>query len=314
MNSEELELSARLMDAITEFDQERPRSKQTSNFVVGLSELGFCSERTRRMLAGVVPEPTYHLSAFVGTAIGDYVEQAWCAKYPDAIRQAEVSTKLQGDGGRTYTLPGHPDLLVPSEGLVLDVKTTNGLEFPRRTGPSQQQQFQRHGYAYGAWQAGLFPDHELDDLRVANCWLDRSASEREVHVQLEPFSMAVVEDAARWLDEVVYSYLNGGGAMKEPPRALCEAACGHFRTCRMLDTDVEGLIDDPEQLVAVDMYKEGTDLLKQGRQLQERAKSALRGVEGSTGEWIVRWVHINESLVPETRRRGYDKIQLSRLK
>jgi len=315
LNAEEQELSDRFRQAIIDADRARPRTKQTENFVVGMSELGFCSERTRRMLAGIAPEPTYSLDAFIGTALGDHVEQAFVLANTNVVRQAEVVTKLHGDGGRTYTLPGHPDLILPDDGLVIDCKTTHGLEGARRAGPSRQQQYQRHGYTLGAWDGGFFPDYQkVEDLRVANIWFDRSGDETEPHVQIEPYDPGILSEAARWLDEVVYTYLNGGEGAKEPPRNVCEAICGHYRTCRMLDTNVEGLIDDKEQLLAIEMYREGLGLEKEGRGLKDQAKSVLRGVEGSTGEWIVRWVHVNESIVPESKRRAHDKITFSKMK
>lgn len=314
MNPEEHELSERFRSAIALFDRDSPRAQQSENFVVGMSELGFCSERTKRMLEGVTPDLVYSLDAFIGTAIGDHVEQAFCAIHPDAIRQAEVETKLLGDGGRVYTLPGHPDLLIPSEGLIIDGKTSHGLDLARRNGPSRQQQYQRHGYALGAWDGGFFPDFDLSALRVANVWFDRSGDDTEPHVHIEGFDQSILTEAAQWLDEVVYVYLNGGDAVKEPPRNVCEATCGHYRTCRMFDTDAEGLIMDPEQLSAIEMYQEGLSLERAGRTLKDQAKSVLYGVAGSTGEWIVRWVHVNESIIPESKRRAHDKISFTKVK
>src|SRR5262245_2273744 len=306
------ELATTVYDAIKQFDREKPRSKQTENFVVGISELGFCSERTRRMLAGITPEPTDNIAAFIGTAIGDYIEQAVCHRFPDAQRQVEISTQLHGDQG-TYTLMGPPDLLFPGWG-ILDVKTTHGLEIVRRTGPNQQQQFQRHCYALGAWNAGLFPGLELDELQVANVWFDRAGDDKSCHVQIEPFSAEQVERAAYWLDEVVYAYVRGGEAQKEPPRTLCENYCGHFKDCRAGDTDAEGLITYPVYLSAVEMYREATELEREGRQLKAQAKAHLRGVQGSTGAFAVRWVHVNETVIPEQHRDGYDRLSISRLR
>jgi hypothetical protein len=313
VNIEEQELSDAIWAAIVEFDRDRPRAKQTENFVVGLSELGFCSERTRRMLAGIIPEPTDSLAALIGTAVGDYVEQAVQAMWPHAIRHAEVTAMLVSHQ-RVYNLTGHPDLIIPGEALVIDVKTTRGLETVRRSGPSTQQQYQRHGYALGAWEAGLLGEVPLDEVMVANVWLDRAADDAGCHVQMEPYSPAVLAEAADWLDEVVYAYLNEGVARKEPPRNMCEMVCGHFNTCRALDTDVEGLIADGPTLSAIEMYQEGLALERDGARLKDQAKPHLKGVSGSTGEYLLRWIHVNESLIPERVQKGYDRISFSRLK
>lgn len=313
MTPEEQELSDAVWAAIVEFDRDRPRAKQTENFVVGMSELGFCSERTRRMLAGIVPEPADSLAALIGTAVGDYVEQAVHVMWPTAIRHAEVITKLKSHE-RVYNLMGHPDLIVPDEALVIDVKTTRGLETVRRSGPSPQQQYQRHGYALGAWEAGLLGEGPLDEVMVANVWLDRAADDVGCHVQMEPYSPVVLAEAGEWLDEVVYAYLNDGVARKEPPRNMCEMVCGHFNTCRALDTDVEGLITDKATLSAVEMYQEGLSMERDGRRLKDQAKPRLQGVSGSTGEWLLRWVQVNESLVAEHTQKAYQRISFSRLK
>lgn len=305
------QLAEQIYTAVIEADRERPRSKQTENFVVGISELGFCSERTRRMLAGITPDPTDSLEAFIGTAMGEHIEAAVQAKFPGVIRQAEVTVQLLGDQG-TYNLTGHPDLLFPWG--VLDVKTTRGLEVVRRTGPSTQQQYQRHGYALGAWEAGLFGGLPLDEVQVANVWFDRAGDEKGCYVQIEPFSTEVIANAAAWLDEVVYNYLRGGDAPKEPPRAMCEVICGHFLDCRAGDTDVEGLITEPRYLAAVEMYREGLALEKDGRMLKEQGRANLLGVNGSTGAFAVRWVQVNESIVPESKRRAHQKLSISKLK
>lgn len=310
MTTAEAELADEIYSAVMEWDRERPRTQQSTNFVVGMSELGFCSERTRRMLAGITPDLTDSLPAFFGTAIGDYVEQALQQQWPEAERQIQVSTTLHGDLG-SFTLTGHPDLLLPWG--VLDVKTSRGLEIAQRVGPSIQQQYQRHGYALGAWEAGHFGDLPLDEVRVANVWFDRAADDRECYVQMEPFSTEIMAQAAQWLDEVIYSYVHETDALKEPPRQMCEQVCGHFRTCRALDTDVEGLITDNETLAAVEMYREGLALEGEGKRLKDQAKPHLAGVNGSTGDWLIRWTYVNESLVPEYVRKGYSRINFSRL-
>ena len=302
-----------IYNAVMTFDEERPRSKQSANFVVGMSELGFCSERTRRMLAGITPGPTDKLAAFFGTALGDYIEQAIVHKWPNVIRQADVAAVLHGDL-RTYTVTGHPDLIFPDLGLMLDVKTDRGLADVERHGPSRQQQFQRHGYGLGAWEGGFFPEFALDEIRVGNVWFDRAADEKRCYVQTEKYNPEVVEEAAMWLDDVVYAYLQDEQARKEPPRQMCQVICGHFATCRALDTDVEGLIDDPETVHALALYQEGLALEREGAKLKDQAKPRLKGATGSTGEFTIRWVHVDETEVPASTRKGYDRLVISKIK
>lgn len=306
------ELAARIYKAIQASSNYSDRTQQSKEFKVGVSDLGFCSERTRRMLDRQVPDDSDVLAAFIGTAIGDHAERALEDYLGEkVIRQSEVTLELQGEE-RLYNIGGHPDVILPESNTLLDGKTTYGLSVVRKNGPSQQQQFQRHCYAKGAWLAGFF-DCELDEVRVGNFWIDRSAKEKAVHVQTEPYSEDVVAQAGMWLDDVIYAYLQGEEARKEPPREMCAAVCGFFGVCRAYDTDVEGLIEDREVLGAIDLYREGQDLERRGKALKKEAAVHLDGVSGSTREVMVRWVHVNESEVPTFVRAAYDKLEVRKI-
>lgn len=297
--------------AVMSASRHSARGEQAAEFKVGISDLGYCSERTRRMLRQEVPQDTDLLPAFIGTALGTGIEYALELAWPDAVLQAEVIVPLIGDQA-TYYVTGHPDLIRPV-GLVVDVKTSRGLALPRRIGPSQQQQFQRHCYAKGAWLGGLFPGVPLEQVQVANIWFDRAADERECYVQMEPYDEDVVIAATQWLDEVVYAYVNQSEARKEPAREVCERTCGFFSSCRMLDTDAEGLLTDETVLAGVDLYREGLDLERRGRFLKDQGKAALHAITGSTGEYAVRWVHVGGSHV-EFDRKPHERLDIKRIK
>lgn len=310
MNEAEQEIADAVYAAMMEQSNYSTRALQAREFRVGVSDLGFCPERVRRMLDQQVPEETDMLPAWIGTALGEHAEQAALKVWPHALLQEEVTLRLEGEQGLTYSITGHPDVILP-EGKVLDVKTDFGLGMVERTGPSEQQQYQRHGYAKGAHEAGLFNDDvALADVQVGNIWIDRTATERRLHVQMEPYDEQVVVDAGMWLDDVVYAYRNGEEARKVPPRDMCAVVCGFFTVCRAFDTDVEGLIRAENHLEAVAMYREGMEKESEGKRLKSQAKEALRGVNGSTGEFMVRWTTVGESLIPETVRRGYEKLEV----
>ena len=311
MTPAEAALAADIYEAMMRNSRHSVRGQQSADFRVGISDLGYCSERTRRMLDHQEPEDTDLLAAFIGTAIGAQVEEALAQAWPDAIIQSEVVVPLHGDGG-TYNVWGHPDVLRPN-GLVLDGKTDRGLNVVRRTGPNQQQQFQRHCYAKGAWLGGFFPGVALEDVMVGNVWVDRAADEKELHVHLEPYDERVVEAATLWLDDVIYAFLHKQDARKEPAREVCEATCGFYGDCRALDTDVTGLLSDEVVLTAVDMYQDGAALEREGKRLKDQAKAHLNGIQGSTGDFTVRWVHVNGSHVSYDRS-GYEKLDVRRIK
>lgn len=313
MNSDEQELSQRFYEAVQHQSNYSERSQQSADFRIGMSDLGWCSELVRRMLAGI-PEPvTDKVDAFIGTALGDHIEQAWVAQNPTALRHTQVEVEFKGDHG-TYTVGGHPDLILPDEGIVVDVKTTRGLAVVEKTGPSLQQQFQRHGYALGAWQAGLLGDIPLEEVRVANVWMDRAGDDEHMHCQMEPYDQDVVDQAGQWIDDVVYAYIHKEPARKEPPRDMCAKVCGHFSDCRAWETDVAGLIEDPETLAAIDAYREAQQMESEARKIKDQARAHLVGMQGSTGTHFLRWTWINESLVPEYQRKGYYKIDIKPIK
>lgn len=301
-------MAAEIYQAIQDASNKSSRSKQSSSFQLGISDIGFCHERMRRSIAEIPAAETDALAAFLGTAIGDHVEKAILEHlWPDAILQSEVTVKLVGDGGRTYEVSGHPDILRPS-GLVCDAKTTFGLEEPRRMGPSRQQRIQRVLYALGAANKGVF-DVPLEEVMVANVWIDRSGVSRECYVDIEPFDWDLVAEASRFVDDVVYAHLNGEQAEKDPPRDMCRKVCGHFEDCRGYELP-SGLIEDPWVIEAAKMYDEGRTMASTGNRLKKEAKAALQYTDGTTGEFAVRWTR-----VPATDTRGgYDKLSVTRLK
>lgn len=313
MNEYETQVAEWAYEAIQEASRFSERSLQSADFRFGVSDLGWCAEKSRRMLDRQVPEDEDLLTAWLGTAIGDAFESAVLKKNPDAIIQSEVEIILQGET-REYTLTGHPDIILPDEGLLLDGKTKFGLTTIEKTGPSLSQQFQRHCYAKAAWEAGMFPRHDLASVQVGNVWIDRSGQEKRVHVQIEPFNEEYIRHAAEWLDGVVYAYVNGEEAEKEPPREMCAVTCGFFRTCRAYDTDVEGLLTDREVLVSIEMIDEAREMEARARKMKAEAQENLKGVSGRTSQHSVRWIHVNESEIKPGIRRAYDKLEVRTIK
>lgn len=313
MNEYEQQVADWCYDAIQESSRYSDRSLQSAEFQFGVSDLGWCAEKSRRMLDRQVPDDEDLLTAFLGTAIGEGFEKAVKQKDPDAIIQSEVEVVLVGET-REYRLTGHPDIILPSEGLLLDGKTKFGLNAIARTGPGPSHQYQRHCYAKGAHAAGMFGDLPLEEVKVGNVYIDRSGQEKRVHVQIEPYSEEMVRHATEWLDGVVYAFVNGEEAEKEPPREMCAVTCGFYRTCRAFDTDVEGLLTDATVLTAVEMMNEARALEKQAKTMKAEAQHSLKGISGSTGTHTVRWVHINESVTQPGVRGAYDRLDIRKIR
>jgi hypothetical protein len=308
MTTDEQQMAEEFYAACQSATNGSARSIQASGHRVGVSDLGHCSERVRRSLNGETEPVTDKTAAFIGTALGDHVEAAFMDMFPNMIRQSEVAITLYGDTG-TYVLIGHPDLIDP-RGRLIDVKTVRGLEKVRRSGPSQQQQFQRHMYAKAAYLAGMFaPEVTLDQVSVSNVWFDRAGDEPEPYVHAEPYDERVVEAATQWLDDVVYAYQHGEEARKEPPIAMCAKTCGFYLECRAGRGGPQGLIEDLDTLTAIQMHQEALALEREARRLKDQAKAALQGVEGSTGAFTVRWTKVNGGHV-EYDRAAYMKLDI----
>lgn len=302
MDEYEQVVALSVRDAVNAWSTSTDRAEQDKAFIVGPSAIGFCSERLRRLLDRQEPTDSVEWNkAALGTWIGDGLEKAWKKANPNLLIQSEFWVELQGDR-YTYSIPAHADVLDPDEGVVWDFKAKDGLMYLRRQeGVEKSYSYQRTLYAYGAHQCGLFPNHRLEDLRVGNIFYDRSGKEPIPHVQCEPFSHDVLREAIWWLDEVVDAFLAGEEAEKEPPRQMCEAACGFFSVCRAYDTDVEGLIQDSKYLGAIEMYVEGAEMSKTGEKMKKQAQIILNGVEGHTPEMTLRWTLINGGTVSYDR-------------
>lgn len=312
----EQEVADRIYAGIQAYTTTDARGAQAGRYEVGISDLGYCSERTKRMLKQEDPGDTDMTAAFIGTALGDHVERAMALVYPEALFQETVHLSLSGDV-RNYTIPGHPDAILPWG--ILDVKTARGLSVAQRTGADQQKQFQRHGYAKAAHDAGYF-NLPLEEVLVGNVWIDRAGDDKRPHVQLQRFDPTVLVDMTHWLDEVVDAFLSDRDAEKEPPREVCAATCGFFGPCRAFDTDVEGLLTDDKVLAAMEQYREALTMASDAARLKDQAKAHLAGYDGfallgEDGErWSLRWTHVNGGPTPPGYRNSYDKIDIRKVK
>lgn len=309
MDDDEQRDAEHVYEALDGFESERPRSVQK---IIGVSELGTCRQKTLlKLLQTDESDHRLKLSAIIGDAVGERAEEAivkhLADTWPGTTRQQRVTVDLPS--GR-FQLTGHVDLVTPGWG-VRDIKTKDGLDLIRRTGSDQQNRFQRHLYALGASQCGLL-DMPVEQAMTGNIYIDRSGGEDHPHVVNEQFDWSVVYDAEAWVEDVVYAAERGEDASRDKPRAWCESWCEYVTTCRGLDTDVTGLIDDPETVSAVELYAEGQAEEASGRKKKDEAKKHLTGISGNTAEFAIRSVHVNETDIPGYTRKAYDKIDIRR--
>lgn len=300
-----------LYAAVQEFDSSRERTAQADDRVLGVSDVGHCREVVRRMILNEPPtdERSDFMPAFIGTAVGDWIEQALMAKHPEVRTQMEVRVTLNLQSGYEITLLGHPDIVGPN--YVVDSKTKNGLAVVRRSGPTSQQRYQPHLYAKGLIDAGEIPE----DSMVALAFWDRSGVEEHPYVWAEPFSRDVVREASEWLDDVVYAVRNNEEAPCDKSRDFCQTYCQYASVCpQHAHSDATGVIEDEEVQQAVITYVTAAAEEREAKRAKEAAKDVLRGVTGNTATHSVRWVSVPSSYQEAYEKSGYDRLYVTKRK
>jgi hypothetical protein len=262
------EWAASFTAALDTYEALRPRTSQKT---LGISSLGHCASLAGFVMAGTEPTdaPTGR-QAMAGTAFHEMVVKARGAWNPKLLLDLEVTATLPS-GAKVI---GHPDEIDPDEPSVTDVKTVSdedALRALRRTGSSRQQQWQRHVYYLAAAQAGLVPPEGT----VRNVWIDRAGQAEWVYVEQEPFSMEVVLDADRWMEDVAYAQRHGELLPQDKPFNWCQRFCEYFSACRAGQAHPDATITDPEFIRAA-------ALVYEGRQEEKEAKAAV-----ATGRMIL---------------------------
>lgn len=103
-------LAEDVASAIKTWTHNTPRTQQSRNHQIGVSDLGFCREFTRLMIIEeeFTDDPPIH-KAFIGTWIGEGIETAIKSVFPD-VRTGMKTTVTLPSG---IILTGHPDLVLP---------------------------------------------------------------------------------------------------------------------------------------------------------------------------------------------------------
>lgn len=290
------------------------RSKQAQEFFLGVSNLGHC--RQYAALATKQTEPSDErdkTAAFLGTVAGEAIEAQIQVDHPEWITQAELEFDLPSGG----TIPGHADIVIPSwaedpennifQG-VWDGKSKAELETIRKYGPTQQQIYQIHAYAAAAIKKGLLDPNK--PIVVADVYFDRSGKDVVPYAVPHIYREDVVHFIDEWVNDVKYAVVNGEDASRDMPREWCWNWCEYATACRGHDTDTTGLIEDPEFLAAVALNREASAMETKAKKMKAAAKIAIAGRSGSTGEFNVRQVYIEPTVVAEQHRAGYTKLDI----
>ena len=297
--------------ALTAYMDNSPRSMQADEGRLGPSDIGFCRQKAALMVKGVdATDAPPKWAAAVGTAVHNYVETAIKSMFPDwllgSIDDLSVTATLPSGA----QISGHPDIVIPESNTVLDIKTVDGFQWVKREGTSQQHKYQRHLYALGCIQAGIFDKSK--PVYVGNIYFDRSGKQPEPLAIVEEMDVMLTDEIDSWVQDVIYAVKHGEDASRDIPAAVCERICSHFTACRGALENHDGgeFITDSELIAAVDMYTEARNMEKTAKQMKDEASSRLAGVNGSTGSWQVRWVEVQPTRVESFEKQGYSRLDI----
>ena len=303
---------AQLIDAaVRAYQDNSSRSMQSAAGIIGPSDIGFCRQKAVLMTRGVAQSDSPpKWSAAVGTAVGDYVEAAIKAMFPNWLVGSIDKVKVTATLPSGAEISGHPDIVIPEDNAVLDIKTVDGFTWVKREGTSLSHKYQRHLYALGLAQAGILDPAK--PILVGNVYFDRSGKQQVSMGLVEDMDHTLTDQIDSWITDVTYAVTHGEDASRDIPAAICERICEYYTACRggLPINDGGERIEDPELLTAIDTYIEGKNLAKQAEQLKDEAKAHLVGVNGTTDKHEVRWVEVQPTQVNSFTKPGYWRLDI----
>lgn len=301
-----------IQTAIKAKSDSTPRTQRSHAGIIGPSDVGFCRQKAVLMTLGTPQSDTKpSWAADVGTAVHWWVEDALATAFPGWLCGDRSVGRVTATLSNGVEITGTPDVVVPEWNAVLDIKTKAGLETAMRYGDTEAYRFQRWIYALALTQAGILDPTK--PVYVGNVYLDRSGTEETPYVTLAEWDDETGASVVAWLDDVLYAVVHQEDASRDVAAPVCEKICEYFTVCRgQLPVAEQEFITDDETRQAIRMYVEGRDLAKKAKQMQEEAKATLSGINGSDGEWQVRWSFQGESEVPGYTRAPSMKIDVRR--
>ena len=228
------------------------------------------SERTRRIFA-------------VGTALEGVVveflrEDGWEVEHNPGSQEAELELRIPVKGG---FLAGHPDCVISRPGgdkILVDIKTMNerAFTFWKRDGTAKdkpQYMDQVHVYGCAAMDAGI-PVSRLGIVAI-------NKNNSDIGMDFFDFDLERMGGIIERTERVF--------AAREPPEPggrmedWCCSYCGYAEICDIAKAKSkpakvgEGVLetDDPDLITALEQLKEGRELSRTGKALEETAKAVL---------------------------------------
>lgn len=305
------------------------RSAQAAEFRLGMSNIGHCQQAAVYMIKQTPATDVRDKSAaFFGTVAGEALENQLQIDHPGWLFQEEGVFAIPSGG----ELGAHIDIVIPAtEGVtpeqflaskaegyegpelfiqgIWDLKSKDKLDVIKKYGPSKQQVFQVSGYAAAMIDKGVLDGTK--PIWISDVYFDRSGAQHEAYSFGWFYDPAVLNEIDDWIHDLKYAVVNNTEALKEKPREWCWSYCEYATLCRGNDTDAEGLIEDPEILAAVSTYAEAQKAETAAKKLKETLKLSIPAhLSGTTGTHTVRWVEVGATVVKESIRPAYRKLDI----
>lgn len=301
------DLSKIVVDAYSAQSMNSARTQQSVQRILGPSDLGGCRAKMAHVFMETPREErvTPPWAAFIGTWVGEGLENAYVASRPSSRKQVPIEVELPS-GDKTH---GTADILDPDLNAIIDFKSRDGLTSVKHDGAPFKHKAQVMIYLLGAIQMGLL----TEDATWSLIYVDRSGKDPDPYVVSGSMDMQIIEEVEERVREAKYAAIFHTEAPRDEPAQLCAKFCEFYATCRG-DWQPEGLIENDDQIKAVERYLEGARMVREGNALKDSAKPDLQGVQGSTGTAVVRWVHVNGGHVPATKRKSYNRLDVQPIK
>lgn len=302
------------------------RSAQSHDHRMGVSNLGHCRQYAKLLIEQTpFSDERDKTAAFFGTVAGDAIEAQLKKDHPGWIIQDECEFPFR-DGDTIRTLPGHTDVVIPaSEGVsydewlastaddytgpkvymqgVWDGKSKAELESIRKYGPTQQQVFQIHAYTKAQIEKGNLDPSQ--PIVIMDVYFDRSGRDVVPYGVAHIYTEDVITFIEQWMSDVLYAVRTQEDAPRDMPRDWCHRYCEYATVCRGLDTDVTGLIEDPELVQKIELYRDAQMKETEAKKAKALLAKDLVGVEGSTGKHIIKQLWVDGGEVAYTRKGAY---------
>lgn len=270
-----IDLGNTVFSLIGDWQQNAPRTQQSTARVLGMSEMGGCREYIRATIAG---DPKGFVDplkwpAFLGTAIGDKMENI-LAGY-GYITQEEVRVRLPKTG---IEVGGHLDFRDANS--VGDFKTKDGVDDIVRDGPSFKEKAQISGYLVGLVQQGKLGVEATGHL----VYIDRSGRDNEPYVWSisYPDALLVLEAVDERLLEVATALTTGlsQSYLRDEPESWCyNVGCPFYKACWDGYTPT-GKIEHERELENIAKFVQARAESKASDNIRRTYREELRGVSG----------------------------------